>query len=256
MRGDSQICLQQLGLVVGGNKNNQSLCFALEQDGKPTLVPVTRHSPQLCVNFHYFVEALRVLTKSKNIDGPVFSLDPSDPSNMDGPFQTKRFVPDTLANTPLGEVLFQADYFLKKFSFGELPDLKIFPSLFDHYAAKSSKSSGPLGGEVCNHRQWFVFDEVHVGRCRVSCFEGGSAPCELLLPSVRVRVEARRLVKDPVTGRYADAAHTAFDDPAVVHARDFTKHFLEVAARVPVVQELLEVARALTLAKYLLTDCE
>ena len=72
----------------------------------------------------------------------------------------------------------------------------------------------------------------------------------VLLPLVTLEVEARRLVlgKDG----YEDAAHTDDNDPAVVHARSFTKFLPDIAEQVPVVAELFEACKALVLAIYLL----
>lgn len=70
------------------------------------------------INVDYFVEVLKLMN-AYDMHEPVFSLDPYDPYDLGGEFQKKRFLPDIMTNTPVGEVLFQADYFLKKFSFGD-----------------------------------------------------------------------------------------------------------------------------------------
>ena len=54
-----------------------------------------------------------------------------------------------MKNTCLGEVLFQADYYLKKFSFGDIQLKGVeFPSLFDE----------PQNKEDLEVRQWFELD--------------------------------------------------------------------------------------------------
>lgn len=45
---------------------------------------------------------------------PLFSLDPVDPQNLEKTPQKKVYEPSWLAGTSVGDVMFQADYFLKE----------------------------------------------------------------------------------------------------------------------------------------------
>ncbi|CAD7933091.1 unnamed protein product [Amoebophrya sp. A25] len=376
-------------------------------------------SSMFAVNIHYLVECLKMLCEDHE---PFFSLDPADPTDLRGPLQVKRFHPPWLADTPLGEVLFLADYFLKQYSFGEVPAKLLqdehesdslqhesassrsnreAEELLQHQsrakeqrlfgvaeeqqhqgrrgrsrgtsrersasrgagarprsasrtanqqmmnaallnrtkmnAATTSSSSTTsttrglqqllspspnnnnrfrspstrktrsstqkyLGGNrIQQHnndeerfvasRQWFVLDQAHVV-CLAQPIEiteeqaekmtngiGKSSTTEqeqqqpnhvpvppppppqssekfVLVPRVKLRVEARRLARDPETGTYKDAPFTKASDPAVVQAKEFTRRFPNIAARVPVVSELVEVARSLTLAKWLISNKE
>ena len=47
---------------------------------------------------------------------PLFSLDPVDPQNLEKTPQKKVYEPSWLAGTSVGDVMFQADYFLKETS--------------------------------------------------------------------------------------------------------------------------------------------
>eukprot|EP00392_Amoebophrya_sp_AT5.2_P009757 g9785.t1 len=279
-----------------------------------SLVPP--HLAEFGVNIHYLAESLRILQDNAE---PFFSLDPADPTDLQGPYQKKRFHPEWLANTPLGEVLFQADYYLKQFSFGEVRGVPMLGASTSEQAgvgggsspASGYRESGQSRTRRTRHgssrreldqsfiasRQWFVMDRAHVVSIAApkeiseedaarleedpgwkpnkpsfsagdfssteatdgaSVENGTRTPDEssssqfLLVPRVKLRVEARRLERDPVTKKYSDAPFTSASDPAVVQAQLFTEKFPTIAARVPVVAELVEVARALTLAKYIL----
>ena len=50
---------------------------------------------------------------------PLFSLDPVDPQNLEKTPQKKVYEPSWLAGTSVGDVMFQADYFLKELALGE-----------------------------------------------------------------------------------------------------------------------------------------
>tara|TARA_A100001015_G_C14970119_1_gene704734 strand:- start:1130 stop:1741 length:612 start_codon:yes stop_codon:yes gene_type:complete len=125
-------------------------------------------------------------------------------------------------------VLFQADYFLKKFSFGDapVPGVKM-PSLFD--TDKSNEAA----------RQWFVIKKsnIHVSKDNV------------VYAKVVMGVDARRLTmgKDG----YEDAVLQDPNDPAQQHAANFTKNFDKIAEGVPVVHELRECAKAMVMATWL-----
>lgn len=71
--------------------------------------------PSAAINLEYLSTALQV----RRADGhePVFSLDPLNPRESNS-MQQKVFVPDWLAGTKAGEVLFQADYHLKELFHG------------------------------------------------------------------------------------------------------------------------------------------
>merc|ERR1719237_1960847 len=73
--------------------------------------------PAGSVNLEYLSLALKV----RRVEGrePFFSLDPSNAMGKDNSMQVKRFDPEWLAGTCVGDVLFQADYYLKELSMGE-----------------------------------------------------------------------------------------------------------------------------------------
>lgn len=179
-------------------------------------------------NVSYLACALKVLTT--NGRAPQFSLDPENPHDMQGDNQVKAFYPSWLAGTVFGEILFQADYALKELCFGDKA-LAGLPSLFDE---------APNAAEAQAARQWFVVQKAWIDQSS----DGA------LVPQVKMGVEARRLVMG--ADGYKDADVTDRNDPAVRHARAFTERMAEACEQMPVIRELMEIARASVLARYLL----
>merc|ERR1719263_2474987 len=133
-----------------------------------------------------------------------------------------------MTNTPVGEVLFQADYFLKKFSFGDAPVQGAkFPSLFE--TDKSNEAA----------RQWFVIknSKIHVSKDNV------------VYTKIKMGVDARRLTMG--ANGYEDAVLQDPTDPAQQHAANFSKNFDKIADNVPVVNELRECAKCMVIATWL-----
>lgn len=202
-----------------------SLCF------NPRTCAVTCAQTQRAetsTNLSYLACALKVLTT--NGRAPQFSLDPENAHDMQSDNQIKAFYPQWLAGTVFGEILFQADYALKELCFGDkaLPGL---PSLFDE---------APTATEAQAARQWFVVRKAWVDQSS----DGA------LVPQVKMGVEARRLVMGPKG--YQDADVTDPNDPAVRHAQAFSERIPEACKLMPVINELIEIAKASVLARYLL----
>mmetsp|Transcript_41983 Transcript_41983/g.74236 ORF Transcript_41983/g.74236 Transcript_41983/m.74236 type:complete len:268 (+) Transcript_41983:1249-2052(+) len=166
------------------------------------------------------------------VENLFFSLDPKDPHDLSGKSLMKRFYPEWLASTVVGEVLFQADYTLKEICFGDkaLPGMR---SVFDDISAHTV-------GEELAARQWFTLRNAHI-----SIAADGA-----VVPRVQMGVETRRLVKGPKG--YEDAPYTAPDHPMVKQAKAVSDRFEEVAGHLPVVAELIAVARATLAARFLL----
>jgi len=148
--------------------------------------------------------------------------------------QLKRFEPEWLAGTAVGEVLFQADYHLKELSFGEYDQPVIgMKSCFDLSERDSDDSDWSA-------REWFVVRkaEMHISNDQV------------LVPYLKMGVEAREQImgKDGLE----DAAITRADHPLVMYADAFTHNFDLICERKSVVSQLREVAKASILAKFLL----
>jgi hypothetical protein len=139
-----------------------------------------------------------------------------------------------LAGTVIGEVLFQADYLMKELCLGEkaLPAGVRLPSIFEQVEVSGSNL------EVAS-RQWFVMEAAEVTQTK----DG------VLIPAVKLGVQARRLVKTK-TG-YEDAPSTDPKEPAVLFAKNMTDQFPALAKAFPVFGELVAVAKAVALAQYL-----
>jgi len=196
-----------------------------------TVVAAPRNEPRAAVNISYLATALRVLRQTGR--EPQFSLDPKDPHDIGGELQVKRFYPSWLATTVAGEVLFQADYELKQLCMGDR-QLPCLPSVFDDGTDSWSHEEGHAA------RQWFV-----IRRAGVTIARDGA-----LVPHCELGVDARQLM--PSERGYVDAAHTDERDCMVRMAKAISEHFMEVAAALPAVAELVHVARATVLARCLL----
>lgn len=227
----SKQALCSLGVHGSMLPESQIICFCHDATtGQVSCVSAPKWAPEAAVNVSYLAVALRVLLHWQR--EPQFSLDPKDPHDISGDFQVKRFYPQWLATTVYGEVLFQSDYELKKLCVGDtvLPELSC---IFD----MESTAPFPEGHAA---RQWFV-----VRRAGVTVASDG-----VVLPYCEMGVNARRLV--PSAKGYVDAEHTDPNDALVCMAKSISDNFLDVAAKLPAVAELVKVARATILARYLL----
>jgi hypothetical protein len=161
-------------------------------------------------------------------------LDPTDATDTNS-MQQKVFVPDWLAGTSVGEVLFQADYHLKELSMGEYDQPVVgMKSCFDY-----SEMDGQDFKEW-SAREWFL-----VRKAEVQIEENNT-----LIPYVKMGVEAREQV---IGGKgLQDKLITRPDHPMVKYAEAFTKNFDLIAERKSVIYHLRELAKASVLAKHML----
>lgn len=228
----SRQALLDMGVTASLVPRTGSMCICFnEVSGNVGWAPVSAQHSDAAVNLAYLATVLRVMRKQRH--EPVFSLDPKDPHDLGGPYLKKRFHPEWLAGTVVGEVLFQADYALKQFCFGDKAYAHLgLPSAFD--------AQPPLGEERAT-RQWFT-----VKKAGILVASDGA-----LVPHVELGVETRRLTR--CAKGYTDAAHTDPKDPMVRQAAAVSQRFTEIAAQVPVAAELLSLARATVLAKHLLS---
>jgi len=215
-------------------KNPQMVSFVLDPESKSlSLVPTT--DPAAAVNLCYLACALHL--REREGREAIFSLDPVLESKEQITanaelWQKKRFEPSWLAETALGEVLFQADYHLKELSMGvaEQPVLGMKSSV---------EIDGCCGGEEWTAREWFVVKDA-----AVFLSEGN-----VVVPQAVLGVEAKEQLIGP--DGLDDAPITRPDHPLVRYAEQFTKNFDLIAARRSVFHNLQEVAKASVLAKYL-----
>lgn len=220
---------------LGCSIPSQGLCCIAMDDEDRVFVSSTLE-PGAAVNLEYLSVALQVRRREGR--EPLFSLDPVDPfrsvEDPEGSMQIKRFEPEWLAGTSVGEVLFQADYHLKELSMGEYAQPVLgMKSCFD-----ISKDAD------CEHewtaREWFIMRqaEVHVSEDNV------------IIPFLKMGVEAR----EQFIGEEGleDSPLTRPDHPLVKYAEDFTQNFDLIAERKSVVFQLREVAKAAVVAKFLM----
>jgi hypothetical protein len=208
-------------------------CLVLQESTKSVRLAPTVE-PSAAVNLEYLSLALQVRRKEGR--EPFFSLDPVDSqkSSNGAQFDTlvKRFVPEWLAGTCVGEVLFQADYHLKELSMGEHEQPVIgMKSCFDYSEEKNLHK--------WNAREWFMVRqaEVHLSEDHV------------LVPRVKMGVEAREQVC--TSHGLEDAPLTRKSHPMVKYAESFSKNFDLIAERKSVIFHLRELAKASVLAKFL-----
>jgi len=213
-----------------GLKANGLTCLVWDEATRNVKVAATLE-PSAAVNLEYLALALKVRRQERR--EPLFSLDPVDPQNMETTTQKKRYEPQWLAGTSVGDVMFQADYFLKELALGEydMPVLGML-SVFD-WSEMKERNKAWAG------REWFVVRKAEVR----------TAEDNTLIPHVRMGVEAREQV---VTKKgMEDAPVTLPNHPLKKFADAFTKNFDLIAERKSVVFHLRELAKASVMAKYL-----
>lgn len=232
----SREALKNIGMPISQVPRSKfvGLCFNKKSGlvGCAALGP--KCNPVVAINMSYLACALQIFDRYGH--EPCFSLDPSDPHNLAGMTLKKRFHPDWLGGTVIGEVLFQADYALKEICFGEHAEaLPWLQNTFEEIEESFEKGSDDRAA-----RQWFTLRRVGVT----------IAADGVVVPRVQIGVETRRLVK----GRngYEDAPFTDPRDPMVRQSAAVSARFNEVAAHLPVVGELLAVSRAMVAARFLL----
>jgi hypothetical protein len=221
--------LSSMGVPPQLRPKGEMVCVCHDsRTGRVSCAPAPEKVPESAVNISYLACALRVLSEYGR--EPSFSLDPKDPHNISGERQVKVFYPPWLATTVVGEVLFQADYALKEICLGDrtLPGL---PSAFGELTDCGQEKAA---------RQWFV-----VRKAAVTVAADGT-----LVPFCDMGVESRCLVPSPKG--YTDAPYTDPKEPMERLSQAITERFPQVARKLPAVAELVAVAKAIVVARYLL----
>lgn len=220
-----------LAARLGCETTSRGMCCLVLDEASRTVKVAPTLEPAAAVNLEYLLLALKVRkTASRE---PLFSLDPVDPQNLEKTPQKKVYEPSWLAGTSVGDVMFQADYFLKELALGEyeMPVAGML-SVFD-WSELSDKERTWAG------REWFVVRKAEVRL----------AQDKTLVPFVKMGVEAREQV---VTKKgLEDAPVTASTHPLKKFADSFSRHFDLIAERKSVVFHLRELAKASVMAKYL-----
>ncbi|CAK0890848.1 unnamed protein product [Prorocentrum cordatum] len=220
-----------LKLECGGETPQGMCCLVLDEASNEVHVAPTGE-PAAALNLEYLAIALQV--RRKDGKEPFFSLDPLGNCVDDGLMQSKRFDPEWLAGTSVGEVLFQADYHLKELSMGSCEQPVIgMKSALDFFEEENGRKEFVA-------REWFVVRQADVVRSADNA----------LIPLVTMGVEAREQVRGPMG--LEDMTVTRPNHPLVKYAEFFTRNFDLIAERRSVVYHLRELAKAAVLAKYLL----
>eukprot|EP00930_Biecheleria_cincta_P060791 TRINITY_DN4638_c0_g3_i1.p1 TRINITY_DN4638_c0_g3~~TRINITY_DN4638_c0_g3_i1.p1 ORF type:complete len:1047 (-),score=228.89 TRINITY_DN4638_c0_g3_i1:30-2930(-) len=210
----------------------QGLCCLVYDEVARTVRIAATHEPSAAVNLEYLLLALKV--RKDKCREPLFSLDPVDVKNMEKTPQAKRYEPEWLAGTSVGDVMFQADYFLKELALGEY-DMPIVGmlSIFDWSEMQED------GKAEWAAREWFVVKKAEVRM----------AQDKTLVPHVKMGVEAREQVV--TSNGLEDKAVTGSNHPCKKFADAFTRNFDLIAERKSVIYHLRELAKASVMAKFL-----
>jgi len=212
-----------------------SCCLVFNREAHTVTVAPTLE-PSESMNLEYLSLALQVrLTEGRE---PLFSLDPVDPSDdwKKDSMQFKRFEPEWLAGTSVGEVMFQADYHLKELSMGSYAQPVVgMKSCFDFASVEGLDKEWSA-------REWFIVRKAQVGVTEDN----------VLVPRVKMGIEARELLVDNDNNELVDMKTTRPNHPMVRYAEAFTKNFDLIAERKSVIFHLRELAKASVVAKMLM----
>lgn len=210
------------------------LCCLVYDEAARTVRIAATHEPAASVNLEYLMLALKV-RRDVNRE-PLFSLDPVDVSNLEKTLQKKRYEPSWLAGTSVGDVMFEADYFLKELSLGEytMPVVGML-SVFDLSDIEAKHREQEWAG-----REWFVVKKAEVRM----------AADKTLIPHVKMGVEAREQTVG--NARLEDKPVTNPNHPLKKFADSFTRNFDLISERKSVIYHLRELAKASVMAKFLL----
>lgn len=216
----------------------QGMCCIVFEESSRSVRLVSTEDPSAAINLEYLSIALQV----RRNDGrePFFSLDPIEGRSCDDIdfdkdcIQIKRFEPEWLAGTSVGEVMFQADYHLKELSMGECDQPVV-----------GMKSCLDYSEEEYASRKWTAREWFMIRHAEVLLSEDNA-----LIPVVKMGVEAREQVYSACG--LTDAPLTRKSHPMVKYAESFSKNFDLIAERKSVIYHLRELAKASVLAKFLI----
>lgn len=216
----------------------QGMCCLVFNEASHSIAVAPTLEPAESTNLEYLSTALKVRLQEGR--EPLFSLDPVADSEKYGKdeMQEKRYEPEWLAGTNVGEVLFQSDYFLKELSFGEYEQ----PVVGMKSCGDFSEVDDNRGEKEWSAREWFVVKKAEVQL----------TDANVLIPHVKMGVEAREQVL--VNGIYEDKPVTRKTHPMQMYAEQFTRFFDLIAERKSVIYHLRELAKASVLAKMLIEN--
>jgi len=230
--------LGQLGHITGLVYDKDRDRLVLVGDGDISLPPM---------DLSYFAVAEQLV--SQGYDTVWFTLDPADPRNPRGKWMRCIWGPpglpaDLLSGTPPGNVMFEADWLLKQYSFGVevgengrvVPRTCHVPGFKDMFTLGFEHFSGSRR-EIWN-RFWIVIGDVIFRR-------SGNA---VVIDDVNVRVMTERMY---VTSRGLQSSGGVVDPRAEAFAKFFEDHYDEFAQESPQFAQLKEWGKVFALVKWL-----
>mmetsp|Transcript_162560 Transcript_162560/g.312109 ORF Transcript_162560/g.312109 Transcript_162560/m.312109 type:complete len:908 (-) Transcript_162560:166-2889(-) len=223
--------------MLGVTPAPEGMCCLVFNETTHSIAVAPTLEPAESMNLDYLSTALKVrLMEGRE---PLFSLDPleNNQAKEKDTMQEKRYEPEWLAGTSVGEILFQADYHLKELSFGEYDQ----PVVGMKSCADWTEALNEYEAEW-SAREWFVVKKAEVQLTNAN----------VLIPRVKMGVEAREQVF--IDGIYEDKPVTRRNHPMVKYAEEFTRYFDLIAERKSVIFHLRELAKASVIAKMLIEN--
>jgi YD repeat-containing protein len=230
--------LGQLGHITGLVYDKDRDRLVLVGDGDISLPPM---------DLSYFAVAEQLV--SQGYEEIWFTLDPDDPKNPRGKWMKCIWGPpglpaDLLPGTPPGNVMFEADWLLKQYSFGVevgengriVPRTCHVPGFKDMFTLGFEHFSGSRR-EIWN-RFWIVIGDVIFRR-------SGNA---VVIDNANVRVMTERMY---VTSRGLQSSGGVMDPRAEAFAKFFEDHYDEFAQESPQFAQLKEWGKVFALVKWL-----
>jgi RHS repeat-associated protein len=229
----------QIGAIRGVSYDPQTKQMALIGDGNPNLPSVRLEDFLVAIHVVYGDHA-------GEPDEPTFSLDPADPTNPTGPWLKAVYMPRLLAGTHMGDVMFNADWVLKQYTFGVIADNKgnilgkrvsSVPGYKSYMEIVTENPSAVRQSEVYS-RFWILPLEMKIAR------KGNT----IVFVRSTMQVQTRRM---EFTGSgLADSADKS-DQCAERFAEHFTFYYDKFAQEAPVLEEVREAAKVVAIVKWL-----
>jgi len=228
-----------IGAIRGVNFDPKTKRLALIGDGEPTLPPVRLDDFKVVLQIVYGHHP-------GEPSDPTFSLDPADPDNPAGPWLRRAYMPQLLAGTHMGDVMFRADWVLKQYTFGVIADHKgrilgkrvsSVPGCKSYMELVKQNPAAIRQGEVYS-RFWILPLEMKLAK-------NGNT---IEFVRATMQVQTRRM--EHKNGRLADSPDKS-DPCAEKFANTFTLHYDKFAREAPVLEEVREAAKVVAIVKWL-----
>ena len=229
-----------IGAIRGIRFDPDSKQLSLIGDCNPALPPVQLDDFRTAVQIAF--------GSGEESTDPMFSLDPADPANPAGEWLDAVYIPDALAGTHMGDVMFRADWVLKQYAFGVIADEngrivgKRSSAVRGYKSYMELLKENPAAlrqGSMCS-RFWIVPLEM-----KIAMDEASKA---VIFVRESMKIETRRM--EVQEGRLADSPDQS-NPVAEAFAAFFTAHYDDLARECPVLEEVREAAKVVAIVGWL-----